>query len=256
MNLPCVTDSAATGGIRALVCASLLLLSSSQRAPAQEPRPSFEVASIKPNDPTRPGLGFHIGHGSYTVSDRLVGLIGAAFDLARQYIDGAPDWADRDQYDVVAKGDESADQARIKLMLQSLLADRRHLKFHRETRMVSGYSLTADPKKGMLAKEAHEPGLPMFVETNGLRARGTSMSQLCRFLSGPGLWTPVADNTGLTGIYEFRLFYNDPDNSTASSAPQYGSIFAALPRIGLKLASGKVPVTILHIDNLERPSQN
>ena len=235
----------------------MLLQISAGMAGAQEHLPSFDVAAIKPGDPTKPGIGLHIGHGSYSVSDRVIGLIEAAFDLDRQWIQGGADWVDREWYDVVAKGDESADPARIKLMLQSLLIGRCHLKFHRETKTVSGYSLTVDQKKGMLAKEATANG-PIQVDHNGLWARGVGMSLLCRFLSQPdGLGSPVVDNTGLKGIYEFKLSYDDPNASAASSEPgQYGSIFAALQGIGLKLTSAKVPITILHIDSVERPSEN
>lgn len=257
MEIRVSTNSAIGLGIRMLLSIGMLLQLVAETAPAQQPMPSFEVASIKPSAPNKPSLGLHIGHGSYSVSDRVVGLIGSAFDLDRQYIEGAPDWVDREWYDVVAKGDESADPARIKLMLQSLLAERCHLKFHRETKTVTGYALRVDSKKGMLAKQATVPG-PIQVERNGLWARGISMSLLCQFLSSPGgLQSPVVDNTELNGIYEFRLLYDDPNPSATSTEPaKYGSIFAALQGIGLRLTAAKVSVTVLHIDHVDRPSEN
>jgi uncharacterized protein (TIGR03435 family) len=225
-----------------------------QAALAQQPLPSFEVASIKPT--ALPGITLRMGHGSLTVSDRVIGLIGTAFDLDRQYIEGAPDWAEREWYDVVAKGDDSADNARIKLMLQSLLLERCRLKFHRETKTMPGYALTVDAKKGLHAKETTEPG-PIQVEDDGLWARGINMSLLCRYLSRSVVQAPVVDNTALSGRYEFRLFYADPNDAAAGAEPaQNGSVFAALQEIGLKLVAAKVPVTVLHVDSVERPSQN
>jgi uncharacterized protein (TIGR03435 family) len=83
------------------------------------------------------------------------------------------------------------------------------------------------------------------------------MKLLCEFLSLAVLKRPAVDNTGLHGIYDFRLRYDDPNvSATATEPAQNGDVFSALQGIGLKLTSAKVPVNVLHIDSVERPSGN
>jgi uncharacterized protein (TIGR03435 family) len=239
------------------------LLELSAVVTGQERPPKFDVASVKPGDPNRPSTPLRIGHGSLTVKDRVIGLITLAFNLDRQLVEGGPAWIETEWWEVAAKGETSAGPDQIKLMLQSLLADRFQFKFHSESKTVSGYSLIVDPKRGMLAKESapdtsRDGRGSIQVDSSGFRAHGTSMTLLCKFLaSGAVLRGPVVDNTGLTGIYDFRLTYDDPSVPAASTEPgQYGDIFGAVQTIGLKLTSAKVPITVLHIDNVERPSGN
>jgi uncharacterized protein (TIGR03435 family) len=241
-------------------------------AASQERLPTFEVASVKPSDPNKPTVQLRIGHGSYTVGDHVIGLIEFAFNLDRQMVEGGPTWIESEWWDIVAKGDTSAGPDQIKLMLQSLLAERFQLKFHREHNTVAGYALSVEPKKRMLAKKSAEktPGMrvpgsaegapriaPIVVGRNGIKAHGVSMQHLCSFLSVGVLRSPVIDNTGLDGIYDFELMYDDWDLGAANIEPsQYGDIFSALRGMGLRLTSAKVPVDVLHIDSVERPSGN
>jgi uncharacterized protein (TIGR03435 family) len=248
-----------------LLLAGILLSLAAVEAHAQvrtSAPPAFEVASIRLDDSNKAIEPLQIGHGSFRANSHVSGLITLAFNLDRQWVEGGPDWIDRERYEIVAKGDVSAGPDEIKRMLQSLLTERFQLKFHRESKTVAGYALTVDPKKGMLAKESDE-GTPrdgkgaIQVDSNGIETRGTSMTLLCRYLSSIALKSPVVDNTGLTGIYDFKLLFDDPDVSAASTEPaQYGSIYAALPQIGLKLTPAKVPIDVLHIDSIERPSGN
>jgi hypothetical protein len=129
--------------------------------------PSFEVASVKPSDPNRPSLQLHIGTGSLRIGDRVVGLIMLAFNADPLTVAGVPAWAETERYDIAAKGDPSADPDQIKLMLQSLLAERFQLKWHRENKAVTGYDLIVDQKKGMLAKESAE-------STQGMQPKGAT----------------------------------------------------------------------------------
>ena len=249
----------------------MLWVASGGAAPQVRP-PSFEVASVKPSDPNKPSVQLHIGHGSFRVGERVIGLITLAFNLDSQSVEGVPAWIETERYDIAAKGDPSANPDQIKLMLQSLLQERFQLKFHRESKTVTGYALNVDQKKGMLAKESAEatPGMlakgsaegtpriaPIIVGRNGITTHGASMKLLCEFLSIAVLRSPVLDNTGLHGIYDFRLMYDNPDLSAARSEPaEYGDVFSALQGIGLKLTSARVPVNVLHIDHVERPSGN
>jgi uncharacterized protein (TIGR03435 family) len=187
-------------------------------------------------------------------------LITLAFNLDRRLVEGGPAWIETEWWDVAAKGDTSAGPDEIRLMLRSLLAERLQLKVHWEDRTVAGYTLAVDPKKGMLAKESaadtpQDGRGSVQVGRNGFTTHGVSMSGLCRFFSFE-LGRPVVNLTGLNGIYDFTLTYDDPNVSAEKTEAQYGSVFAAVQGVGLKLTSAKVPVHVLHIDDVQRPSGN
>jgi uncharacterized protein (TIGR03435 family) len=67
---------------------------------------------------------------------------------------------------------------------------------------------------------------------------------------------PVADQTGLTGRWDFLLKWR-PDESVTSDANALPGLFTAIQeQIGLKLEAVKAPVDVLVIDHVERPSAN
>ena len=73
---------------------------------------------------------------------------------------------------------------------------------------------------------------------------------------------PVIDKTAITGMFEFRLIYDQRLSliggpGTEPFDPSGPSIFAALQeQLGLKLESGKAPVEVLVIDRVEKPREN
>jgi uncharacterized protein (TIGR03435 family) len=68
----------------------------------------------------------------------------------------------------------------------------------------------------------------------------------------------VIDNTGLTGIWDVDLKWEQDSLSAANSVEtRYGSIFTAVrEQLGLKLEPTKSNVEMLVIERLERPSEN
>ncbi len=63
---------------------------------------------------------------------------------------------------------------------------------------------------------------------------------------------PVADLTGLTGVYDFKLDWvgrRSIDNGGLT-------IFDALTKLGLKLAQRKLPVTVTVVDHIEKLSDD
>lgn len=117
-------------------------------------RPSFEVASVKANDPTNlqasymPALDVRPG-GTLRISNRrLDEIIMVAYGISGSQISG-PRWlteltTDPSQvtrFEIVAKVPEDATKDQVPLMLQRLLEDRFKLKVHRESRPMQVYSL-------------------------------------------------------------------------------------------------------------------
>jgi uncharacterized protein (TIGR03435 family) len=121
--------------------------------------PAFEVASVKPTGrpPESGTTGWTISHGNFTARAAWVrGLIAFAHDVRAMQVHGGPEWVDSEQYDVMAKAentDASLDQ--MKAMVRTLLADRFKFASHRERREGRIYALVVvkNGPKLQVAKE-------------------------------------------------------------------------------------------------------
>lgn len=130
------------------------LLALAMAAFAQQPdRPSFEVASIKPGDPNERRVSLFIQPGGKlsTTNASLQMMIGFAYDVRNHQISGGPNWLDSAKFNVEAKAPSTIEippgpdgAVQLRLMLQSLLAERFKLVVHRETRQQQVYDLVID----------------------------------------------------------------------------------------------------------------
>jgi uncharacterized protein (TIGR03435 family) len=228
------------------------------------------VASVKVH-PFPPGaFGFGAGGGGdFRISGNrvtlgqatLTFLVMTAYHVKDFQISAMPAWAgDRDQrYDITAKteGEGTPTVEQVRPMLQTLLAERFQLKFHRETRVLPMYDLVIG-KRGPKLQESTGPRPAQLPSHNGPVIRyvllDRSMADLVAFVA-IGLDRPVLDKTGLAGRYDFVLEYTR--GNLDGAAPDVDrSIFAAVQDLGLKLAPAKEPTEVLVIDHAERPSAN
>ena len=86
------------------------------------------------------------------------------------------------------------------------------------------------------------PGEPI-----NLTARKYSMTMLADLLTGIGPG-PVRDQTGLNGVYDIKLLWDE------TSGP---SLFTALQeQLGLRLESQKVPQSFFVFESAQRPGAN
>src|SRR5580658_5202762 len=141
------------GGNRALL--AVLFLLQAARVFGQTAPPAFEAASIKPSK-AEPGSSSGIPTRTGSISARNVTLkrcIRGAYDVQESQIVGGPKWVDEDRYDIDAKAAGPAGDHDLMAMLQSLLAERFKLAFHRETRQLPGYALVVG-KSGLKAKRS------------------------------------------------------------------------------------------------------
>jgi uncharacterized protein (TIGR03435 family) len=147
--------------------AIFIILTLSGLAFCQEQKPlSFEVASIKPAEALTPALiasgKLHIGMkidqarvdiGYVSLAD----LIPIAFKLKPYQVSG-PDWLKGSQrFDILAKLPEGSNKDQVPEMLQSLLAERFQLKYHRETRELPIYALVVSKGGHKLKESPPEP---------------------------------------------------------------------------------------------------
>jgi len=205
-------------------------------------------------------------------------------------VSGGPGWINSERYDIDAKLDDSQVAAlaklppqdrivQIRLMVQSLLADRFKLVVNETTVTRPVYALVV--AKGGPKLQTTVPGSPSPIKDDGhpmqarffpgdIRGHGIPISFLARSLSQMGgLGRPVLDETGLKGNYDIDLKWTSEVNSPgAMPAPSSGaesappdtsgpSLFSALQeQLGLKLEPTNGPVEALEIVHVEKPSVN
>lgn len=100
---------------------------------------SFEVAVVRQdNAGAESGTSANIYDGGrvQVTNATMRWVIRAAFHLEDRQITGGPSWLDNDRYDIEAKTGrpEKPTPDQVQPMMQNLLEERFHLKYHRETR--------------------------------------------------------------------------------------------------------------------------
>lgn len=271
---------------------------------------AFEVASVKPASvPSvmRDGYAMDAGNsyrptgGRFSAVFLLLSYIDFAWKLVltpnerREISAHLPGWVGTDRFEITARAPISnPTKDQMRLMVQSLLAERFGLVLHFETRIIPVLSLEV-VKAGKLGPQLrpHSEGppcpdgsiagvepkydlnvFPVICEiysaqalANGGQRRGarnTTMELLAGMI--PVMTTmvdrPVVDHTGLTGRFDFTIDFVPErrpalGNGDTQPEPDGPSIFESLKeQLGLKLEQAKSPRRILVIDHVQRPSEN
>jgi bla regulator protein BlaR1 len=232
---------------------------------------SFDVASVKANAapmgpdttsanvPMGPGDYFGPTGGLFSARDMpLFNYITFAYKAtsndAKLLRDQLPKWALNDRFDVEARGPANATKDQMRLMMQSLLADRFKLVMRRETRQVPAFALVlVNPGKLGPQIQAHPSDVPCssalapgvmqgttqppspvaggFPATCGgiqgmdavtpgrerFGGRDVTMTLVASTMTGLGnLDRPVVDRTALTGGFDFTMEWT-PQSANPSS---------------------------------------
>jgi len=274
-----------------------------------ESKLEFDVASVKQNkSDDKPKSNFLLGPGDVYApngglfsasSTPLVVYIAFAYKLTNNQLQflrtGLPDWVTTDRFDIQARAQGDPTKDEMRLMMQSLLADRFKLTVRHETREVSVLALLlSKPEKTGPRLRPHpndascsttlaiDPGHssvadgfpatcggPVMMPVTGsgrlsLGARNVTMGLIASALTDWGdLGRPVLDRTGLTGTYDFTLEWApDAHNSmtpgadTSSNTSGPTFLEALKEQLGLKLEAQKGPVNFIVVDHIEHPSAN
>lgn len=248
----------------------------------------FDVASIREDAPTEnysasggfrpPTSGSFIAQ-SFTLKDLLL----VAYQIRLDQIVITDKTSHDSRFTIRASVDDAANAKLATLtpqqrkleqqhIMQSLLADRFHLKTHWETRTASTYDLVFFQAKSQLVQGTTQPAqwekdrfggrpVPSLSEgPQGLVAHGASMDELVAWL-GMRIYHNVINKTGLTGIYSFQIpfrgvFVTDlpPDDTNPNAIPTLDVAFQN--QLGLKIKPSKGPVPYLIIDYVEKPTPN
>ena len=240
---------------------------------AADADPSFEVATIKPSQPDRPGKAFLVrGTKFLTVNTTLNDLITFAYGVQQKQVVGQPSWVDSDKWDIEAQPDVpgSPNDKQLKIMVRKLLTDRFQFAFHKDSKELSAYLLTVSKTGNKMTVGSTDPNqLPgLFFRGLGiLSVQNATMTDFTQLMQTAVLDKPVVDQTSLPGKWNFLLKWTPdesqfggmgikiPPPSDAADAPP--PLFTAIQeQIGLKLEAGKAQVPVLVIDKAEKPSAN
>jgi len=260
-----------------------------------QPTAAFEVASVKAHKPGGPQKLEFLPSGRFSMDGAPLHVIvatayGLPFQTSR--LSGGPEWI-RDAasaFDIEAITGEgslsglsrSAREAKMRLMLRALLADRFKLVIRRDEKEEPVYALIVgkngpklQPSKvdekycsdhpAEAVSECHRVGAS---PARGIHSRAIDMSDLV-WVIGSLADRPVLDRTGLTGLYDIdtdgweplrqsaaRTSGNDPGAEAASSDPNRPTLFMIFEGLGLRMESSKGKVERFIIDHVERPSEN
>jgi uncharacterized protein (TIGR03435 family) len=271
----------------------------------------FEVASIHLGDPGKfipPTFPLNVEDsvippgGHFKADFPILAYIGFAYKLIltpeqhTALLAHLPDWVRTQEFVIEAQApvaNPTKDQMR--LMVQSLIADRFKLALHFETRdmpvlaMVlvkpnvlgprlrphdqglacdAKWTRPADPNAaavppGGFLPKCGDVALDFDSEQTALLgARNVPMEHFAQYLPTVyRLGRAIVDQTGLKGTFDLSLTWAPDSNSTFrwDSADQLGGpeFFDALKnQLGLKLVPTRAPVQTLVIDHIEQPSPN
>lgn len=279
--------------MRHRVTAALAILSlTSFMAGAQQPRPVFEAASIKPNTSGSGLVRLSIPPGRLSgVNVTLRMILRNAYNLPDFRMSGGPNWIDTDRFDVEATAGGPATLDQIHAMTKALLEDRFKLKSHTETRELPIYVLMLARGDGRLGDKIHQSGaecLPMtpvagapppppppagpgvggarqcpsMLALGGISARQLPIARLVGTLS-QYIGRQIVDKTNLTGTFDFDLQWTPDQIPGGGRGPipiapfdaDGPSLFTALQeQLGLRLDAQRGAVDVLVIDAAEKPS--
>ncbi len=254
----------------------LLIFAATLHAQQVPPAPSFEAATIKPAADSGPAaMGVHIAGRNFTTdSTSLAQLMSFAYGVHIKQVFG-PDWVTKQKFAVTAvhDGDAPPTEDQWKTMIGQLIVDRFQLKFHHDKRELPVFALTvAKPGETKLTPTTHPGPLPRFrfnftpQPTAGMlmTVTNSSMWDLSEAMQVGVMDRPVADQTNLTGRFDFTLLWmpddsqfdgrmrNIPHMDNAASA-----LFTAMPeQLGLRLDAVKAPVDVIIIDSVTQPTPN
>jgi uncharacterized protein (TIGR03435 family) len=256
--------------MRAILGTSLLILSAGGAFCQPAEAPAFEVASVKMNGA---GSGEGPGRGREIVTPSPAGvtmknvhlksIVQWAYHMQAIQVLG-PSWLDDNRYDIVAKTAGETPVERQRVMMQTLLAERFKLTFHRETKEMPAYVFTVAKSGHKLKQSESEGELEVKPSSSGKMAAAfthVTLAQLSEMASSP-LQGVVVDQTGLKGSYDFTLdmspFMGGGDFRPTGIEDIITMIIqAANEQLGIKIEQKKVPAELLIVDHAEKvPVEN
>jgi uncharacterized protein (TIGR03435 family) len=286
----------------------VLLLASTTLLAQEQGKLTFDLASIRENKtgvgpgadssesnvPLGPGNVYTPTGGQLNLRNiDLLLIVAFAYRMTgsqqEAFRDMAPQWAREARFDLNARtGKTDVTKDELRLMMQSLLADRFGMAAHYERRMSNVYALkflkpnTPGPQlrlhtgnacstdfKGNSEAPAADGypqvcggllAMPGFTDEHFvIGARDIAINTIATSLTSWGdLGRPVVNDTGSDANYDFRMDFISPrvqaSGKTDLQAPTFREALAK--QLGLKLEPTKQPVPVLVLEHIDHPSEN
>jgi uncharacterized protein (TIGR03435 family) len=244
-------------------------------------RPAFEVASVKVNNSNGNNTAQFTSDTLTLLHLPLANILFQAYMVPFDQMSfGSFESAFGERYDIVAKAGKPVSRDEMRLMLQTLLADRFHLSVHHEQRLRQVYALgvatsghklhAAAPGEESDFRVESPKNLGSDVYLRSITFKNVTMQTTAKLLMEKALENArgktassiiVVDKTGLTGGFDFQLEWTWEENpagdaASLSSVPP-SSLIAALRKLGLDLRGEKLPVDFLVVDHVDKaPTEN
>jgi uncharacterized protein (TIGR03435 family) len=268
-----MTASVALPELMRLAVLSLVVVPVSAQSAAEHPR--FEVASVQRsaaamNPFTYISGGVLRGERYELKKATMLDMIRIARDVDSDIVFGGPDWLEFDQFDITAKAPAATSPSRVRLMLQSLLADRFGLIIHQETRPMPAFVLTQGRNNPNFQKSESLGGKgkadggcnyvpqPAGSTFNVYSCRNVTMAvfaQRLRALAGDYLVEPVVDGTQLEGSWDLDLRWNGRARLLPPGTERVTIFDAVRKDLGLTLTLKDSPQPVLVVDRVnEQPA--
>jgi uncharacterized protein (TIGR03435 family) len=254
---------------------------------SEQPRPTFEVASVKPNKSSVTAMTIQwTPNGRFRATNvPLQTLISVAFSLrSRDQIVNAPSWTAVERFDIEGRPFADVPRAQHVFMLQALLADR----FALVVRPVASEL----PVYVLARRTGNEAALPRGLRESTRRCEATAglaatddskqaaSSRSDCFLRGDSrggriiavgarmpafvfqlssmLGVKVIDQTGLQGRYDFEVVSPDAANAQPEDlmARQAWLIAAVEGQLGLDLRRDTASAAAVYVERVDRPTPN
>ncbi len=197
----------------------------------------------------------------------MLDLIRIAYNVDSEMVVGGPNWLEFDRFDIAAKAPASSSPEEVRLMLQSLLADRFKLVVHKDVRPMPAFVLAAGktrPKMtasdGMGEAGCQYEQQPVGSAVIAVACRNMTMAAFAERLRGVAsdyIKVPVVNATGLDGWWNFELHWNRRAQ-VLPGAVERTTIFDAMSKqLGLGLTLQQAPAPVMVIDRVnEDPADN
>jgi uncharacterized protein (TIGR03435 family) len=234
------------------------------------------VSSVKENRSGDPG--WRLGppnKGTESIFNlELRRIVASSFRIQDKMVFG-PDWMDSVRYDIEAKGSPTANSPEVWEMMRSLLAERFHLKYHLETRVMPAYVILVGRSGHKLVKgedgecaDAIKAGQSTCDAIQflpyGMGIRNMPVAAFAAGVARQLQDRPVVDRTGLEGRFDARVLWR-PTEMTAEQLAQVPAdrrppdmnIFEAFEQqAGLRFEARREPIEVLVVDHIQKADEN
>jgi len=136
------------------------------------------------------------------------------------------------------------------------------LTIHRESKPIEAYVLEVAKREPKLEKAVDSPSSAATNSGHGsIDARVITMKRFAEVLSRQ-MDLPVVDQTGLEGAFNLKLKWSCESDQPVKpgelpSMDSGPSVHTAIQdQLGLRLHAQKVPIEVLVVDHIEKPSEN